>query len=54
LSFALAKLVMVQLAVLLLGLNRHLRAAKAVEMGGAALYAVVVAHHLACLLQLQS
>jgi len=52
LSFVLAKVAMVQLAVLLLGMNRHLRAAQVVEAAGAMLYTGVLFHHLLCLSQL--
>ena len=53
LTFVLAKVAMVQLAVLLLGLNRHLRAAQLVETAGAVLYTGVLFHHLLCLSQLR-
>src|SRR4051794_14564613 len=53
LSFVLAKVAMVQLAVLLLGMNRHLRAAQMVEAAGAMLYTGVLFHHLVCLSQIR-
>jgi hypothetical protein len=48
LAFMAAKLLMVQSALLLLCLNRHLGVATAVEKAGAMLYGGLVIYHLTC------
>lgn len=53
-SFMVAKLALVQLGMLLLWLNRGFRAARAGLMAGAALYAGIVAHHVALVVRLQA
>jgi hypothetical protein len=48
LGFMLVKLLMVQTALVLLCLNRGMRAARLVENAGATLYGGLVLYHLAC------